>query len=374
MPTKQPLSRTLSLRRVLRNRRTVAEIQPRPGEYDVPRDPPATTIGGDGGYTPGWFHRSPGAIAGSVQPRSRRFHRWFFVHFDTPEYFVSANLIDLYVGGNVGIVVLDKRTGKFRLGTDSGLWFRNFVEITPDCREFRDRRANRFIRVSEDDGRIEFDVVAEGLALRGIARAHMQPFVQTTAFEPGLGTHQQWGNMILDSGQVEFDGRRVDLPAGCPGAYDRSFGHRRLLENWNWIVACGSAKTARGAVVPFALHAAHDRSLARPIVDGRKYVLWVGEHFLKLPRLSFDYRYVDMRTLDTTGWTIRTSREAADGAFVDLRFDARFHRRERVKVPLVFDVDHSNYFGALNGEIGVGRDRFVVTDVFAATEDSMMVI
>ncbi len=373
MPT-APLSRYLSVRRLLRTIRTPPQVIAPAGTYSTLREPPSALLAADGSYQAGWFRRSPKDInISSAGTRSRRYHRWFFVHFDSDDYFVSANLIDLQIGGNAGIVVLNKRTGVFSLATETRFWRRNFVKISPDCREFHDARGDRFIRIAEDDSRIDFDLVVKGMSLKGSAASHLQPFVQTTAFEHGRGTHQQWGNMTLINGRLSIDGKQIELQQGSAGAYDRSFGHRRLLENWNWIIASGMATSESGKTVPFALQAAHDRSLARPVAYGQKYALWIGDHFLKLPSLSFEYDYVNRRTLDTTAWKIFSPRGEGN-AFVDLQFDPHHHRCEQVRVPLAFHVDHSNYFGALNGEVVVNNERFEIRDVFAATEDSMMVL
>ncbi len=358
------------LRRCVAPRRFDADA----GAYDDMVAPPSALIGADGRYPSGWYSEPPANInvEGSAKGGWRRLHRWFFVHFDSEDLFVSANLIDLRLGGNAGIVVLDKRTGEFTVNAKTGLLLNNGVQISEDFRRFHDRHTGSSITISADDRHLTFSLSIDGVTLEGRASALFdRPFVQSTRLGDTLGTLQMWGNLRLDEGRLTRDGVVTELPAGLYGAYDRSLGHRRLLENWNWIAACGAA-TAGETTVPFALHAALDRAGARPHVDGRKFALWVGDRFAKLSQLRFDYSYTDKRALETTAWRI-TSDRGAD-CWVDLVFTPRFHRRDAHRIPMLFNVDHSQYFGEVCGEVCADGARYRVSDVFATTEDSMMVV
>lgn len=372
------LSPRMSIRNTLRRRMAPARFAADFGAYDTMSAPPETLIQPDGSYAAGWYDAPPARLEldRNTQAGWRRLHRWFFVHFDSDELFVGANLVDLRLGGNAGIIVLDKRTGKFTVAGDTGLLWNNGVHISEDCRRFEDRRTGSMMAMSADDRTLEFDLDVDGVRFTGRAsELFAQPFVQSTRLGASLGTLQMWGNLRLDEGSVTIKGRRVDLQPGLYGAYDRSLGHRRLLENWNWVASCGEATRDRdGQTLPFALHAARDRADARPQVDGSKYLLWLGDRFLKLPDLRFEYTYTDAAALETTRWRIVSPRSKDQEAWVDLSFTPRFHRRDAHRVPLVLNVDHSQYFGSLNGTVRLDGETFTVRDVFATTEDSRMTV
>lgn len=346
--------------------------------YDTMVSPPATLLA-DGRYLPGWFSEEPARLNtfDNAEAGWRRLHRWFFLHFDSPDYFIGANIADLRLGGNVGIIVLDKRTGHFEVAERTALLLNNKVAISDDCRAFCDPTSGSYIRMLEDaegpTGGVEFGLFVGDTRLVGQASAQFaRPFVQSTRLGDALGTFQVWGNLRLEAATLTLNDTEIVLPSGSHGAFDRSLGHRRLLENWNWVATCGEAR--RGSdTVPFALHAALDRSGARPIVDAHKFVLWLGDEMVKVDDLRFDYDYLDEAERKTSAWRIH-SRRTEGKPWVDLRFDPDFHRRDLKRIPLILNVDHSQYFGNLNGQVCAGGEICEVVDVFATVEDSMMVV
>ena len=346
-----------------------------PVSYDDMLAPPESVLDAHGDYIPGWWTRAPDGLGVSASSASsRRLHRWFFAHFDTEQFFVGFNIIDLALGGNSGVVILDKQTGAFSVQSATGLLHRNGVRISDDHRAFRDQRTGSCIAIDTTEEVLEFDVSAHGYRVVGRARALFErPFVQCTAFHRGHGTLQSWGNLLLEEAEITWDGRSVKLPGGCYGAYDRSFGHRRPLEAWNWLVAVGEARrVSDDARVPFSVHLARDRERARPQSDSQKFALWVDDSFGKLQDVTFDYRVLDARTRATTSWHV-ASRSSSEGT-IDLIFEPEHIRRDVHRVPLVLDVDHLQYFGAVKGEISLHGERYLVEDVFATAEDSRMVI
>ena len=367
--------RVSSLRANVRQRFAPRAYDAEGADYAQMTDAPDGVIGPDGGYRPGWFASAPDALnlEANAQAGWRRLHRWFFIHFDSADYFVGANLIDLRLGGNVGLVVLDKRTGDFTTKSATGLLLNNGITISSDGRCFSDLKTSSTIRISSDDTALDFRIAVDGLVFEGRARALFdRPFVQSTRLSEHLGALQLWGNLMLEEATLTLPGRAPVKMADLYGCYDRSMGHRRLVENWNWIAACGPATAPDGESVDFALHAALDRPGARPQVDGQKYALWLGDHFVKLPELQFDYDYVDAKALSTTAWRIHSP--ADHRVWIDLTFTPGHHRRDAHAIPLLFEVDHSQYFGALSGTVSVDGVAYRVDGVFATTEDSMMVV
>jgi hypothetical protein len=254
----------------------------------------------------------------------------------------------------------------------TALLHRNGVEIDGPARLFRDSRTGSAISIDPDDRVVHFDVAADGARVCGSATALFDhPFTQSTGFHGGHGTLQTWGNLRLNRATLTTDAGTVALPAGSYGAYDRSLGHRRPLEAWNWIVAVGSATRASdGAQVDVALHAARDRPAARPQVEGRKFVLWVGDRCLKLEDLSFEYQTLDHKRRTTTPWRLRGTGDA----HADLTFEPLHVRHDHHRVPLVFEVDHLQYFGNLSGDAVVDGETYILKNVFATTEDSRMAV
>lgn len=367
---------TRSLRGALRSQWVQREVAVTDDLYRYLEKAPATLVDEMGNYRPGWFEESPKDLSLSgLGTALKRFHRWFFIHFDTKDYFVGANLIDLYHGGNVGIVFLDKRTGAFHVESDSALFFLNGVKIDQSCRRFTDKRSGSRLEISEDDRRIEFDIRCKTMHLRGVAEEiFTRPFVQSTAFHRGHGALQSWGNLRLLEGELKVKNSWIPVASGTLGAYDRSLGHRRPLENWNWIASCGRVKEAdSGEELLFALHAARDRPFAQPQVEARKYCLWLGDAQLKLADIRFEYCYSDRSKKKTGAWTISSSQRTGYPS-IKLTFVPRYHRRDAHRIPCIFNVDHSQYFGELTGDVFLNGKRYLVSDVFATTEDSMMIV
>jgi len=367
---------TRSIRGALRSQWVQREVAVTDEMYRSLEKAPPTLVDEAGNYRPGWFEESPKDLnLASLGTALKRFHRWFFIHFDTKDYFVGANLIDLFHGGNAGVVFLDKESGEFKVESDSALFFMNGVEIDSSCRRFTDKRSGSRLEISDDDRRLEFDIRCKTMHLRGVAEEiFARPFIQSTAFHSGHGALQSWGNLRLAEGELKVGRRWISIDGGTLGAYDRSLGHRRPLENWNWIASCGRVKAAEtGKEELFALHAARDRSFAQPQVEARKYSLWLGDAHLKLADLRFEYLYSDRSKRKTGEWTISSPRRPGYPS-LNLKFIPRYQRRDAHRIPCVFNVDHSQYFGELSGDVYLNDKRYVVSDVFATTEDSMMIV
>ena len=362
----------VSLRGAIRSHLSPQTVDTKPVVYSGIQESPAQLIDEQGNYQPGWFRSFDGRL--NVQDGGagkRRFHRWFYVHFDAGDFFVGANIADLALGGNSGIVVLDKRTGAFEVASQTGLIVWNGVENSPDCRHFMDHRNHSRLEVDDDDATVEFDLRVRGFRLAGRASALFDPFVQSTAFHAGHGTLQSWGNLTLDHGRLETPSGAWDLQPGAMGIYDRSLGHRRPIENWNWLVTSGTLKVDNGYGNQFALHLAVDQTLARPRVDSQKACLWAGGEQVKLSGVTVAYA-CDEDTKDTGVWHIQSANHGSGR--IDLRFSAKHHRRDRHQFPFLMLVDHNQYFGEVTGHIEVHGTRCEIESAYGSAEDSLMII
>jgi len=331
-------------------------------DYDTQTEPPERLIV-DGQYQPGWYRRYPSHVDVSRSVgASRRHHRWFFVQFQVGKWFIGFNLADLHFGCNTGVLILDTETGTFRVESCTDLLWRKRLEISSDCARFEDPVGGH---IALDGRGVEFDVRARGLRIRGSASPLFdEHFVQCTRFHEGHGTLQQWGNLRLNDGSLVIDGETIALEPGSLGAFDRSFGHRRPVENWNWLVAVGHARQGDQRQ-PFALHLARDGRQARPRLDLHRFPLWIDGELHRMPEL--DLVVPSGRTLQP--WSIRCSEGPVK---VDLTFQPRWHRRDHHRVPLVFQVDHSQFFGPLSGTITTSSGQWTVSDVVATSEDTRM--
>ncbi len=357
----------LSLRRVLRRLSTPRFADAPEGGYRTIEPAPGQLIDAGGAYTPGWYDGFDGALnLDRAAGPTKRFHRWFFVHIDGPEWFVGANIAHLGIGGNSGIVALNKRTGEIKSESVTGVLLANQVDIDAECRRFYDGKTGSLMMTDADVFTV--DVAARGLRLQAeLQPALGAPFVQATRFHGGHGALQFWGNLGVESARLsDAAGLVVEFDRGTPAAYDRSMGHRRPIESWNWMITTGS--TIAGTA--FALHLAVDRPAARPTVDAAKAVLWLDGGPRKLPEIRIEYDVLD-RELSTGPWRI-TSGEAPYR--VDFVFEPVHHRRDRHRVPLVFNVDHSQYFGRLSGTIYAPDGEHRIEDVFATTEETVMIV
>ena len=93
-----------------------------------------------------------------------------------------------------------------------------------------------FIEMVDDDQGVRFDIRAKGLRLRGRGRPSLTPpLVQITRYHRGHGALQWWGNIALEEGIATVDGVEIPLAEGSPGGFDRTLGHRRRLQHWNWL-------------------------------------------------------------------------------------------------------------------------------------------
>jgi len=336
--------------------------------------PPDRLIGPDGRYRAGWYPHFDGTLnVSQADTGGRRFQRWFHLHFDTDRYFIVTNIAHLNLGGNVALLVLDKQTGAFYEAADTRMLWRNGISVDAHCRRFEDRHTGSWVALSSDEATVQFRIAAEGILFEGVAKAIFErPYVQCTRYHRGNGSLQWWGNLALETGRLVLNDTEISLPAGTMGGYDRTIGHRRPIQNWNWVATIGRGIDATtGASVPYALSAATDQSQALPIANAAKNSLWIDGVHYKLPELAFAYDIQDPVSRDTGHW--RLTCESTRGT-VDLTIKPRFRRREQKRTPLLYDVDFNQYYGELDGRVSAGGREIVIEGGFALAEDAWLVM
>ena len=341
-------------------------------DYLTMRTPSPRLILPNGRYDAGWFDDFKGELNVERSSAGRwRFQRWLHIHFDTGRYFVAANVAHMSLAGNTSIVALDRETGRFHEASRTRMLWRNPVEVDPEMERFLDTESGSSIAMTRDG--VAFDIRLDGLRFEGTAEAVFErPFSQVTRYHGGAGTLQWWGNLSLDRATLTLDGQARALPPGALGAYDRSVGHRRPIQNWNWLAAVGQARDAEtGEPVVLSLLASTDQALARPRISASKNNVWIDGQHLKLPEMTFRYDVIDADTWDTGPWTLTSQ---APNARLALRFTPQHRRRERRHTPLLVDVDFNQYYGPLSGRVEARGRVLEVDGMFGLVEDSWMVM
>jgi len=332
------------------------------GELRPP--PPRLVEAGEyvGGWYPAW--EAPLDLSGSRAP-ANRVQRWFHVQLTDRRFFVVINLADLGRGGNHALLVLDRHTGRFhehsvtRLRVPlEGLLRRERVRASPDHRVFSDPPTGSFVAQSPDDTELELAVHAGPLHVHAHATLEAEAAVQVSAYPRGFGSLQWWGNLRLEEGLLQLGRETHRLQPGSPGAYDRTVGHRRRVQHWNWL-CCNGVATSDGREVPVAIHAARDRERATPRRDVQKCFVWIDGRLHKGRGLRFEYDVLE------APWRI-----AFEGA--DLRLEPSRHRHEHRRIPGLLHVDFHQLYGALSGTLEHEGCTYTLRDAFAVAEQSFL--
>ncbi len=333
---------------------------------------PERLISSEGTYNAGWFESWQGEVNWEASSAFQMaFHRFFHLTLDTGRHFIVWNIADFHRAGNTAILVVDQHTGRFEQESITGLFGRNQVSVSSDQRHFRDQGNHSFIRVDPDDQQISFSVHAGRLHLVGVAEQALgPPLVQCTRFHRGRGSLQWYGNLRLLHGTLSIDGEVFSLPGGCLGTYDRTAGHQRGLQNWNWIASVGRARSRRdGREVELGLQVHQDREGARPRVHSKKHAIWFDGRLHKVPTAAFAYDVLDEQTRETGPWRITS--EDGQEEWLDLTLTPRFQRREH-RARVLLNVDFNQYYGELSGSLRVAGETWDLVPTFAVAEDSRL--
>ncbi len=335
---------------------------------------PERLISEDGTYNPGWFERFTGEINFEASSAFRMaLHRFFHLSLDTGRHYLVWNIADFNRAGNTAILVADKEKGTIQQESLSGLFARNKVVVSADQRRFMDTAHDSFIEVNPQDQRITFSVHTGRLHLSGVAEQALgPPFVQCTRFHRGRGSLQWYGNMRLLHGTLTQGSEVIPLPEGCLGIYDRTVGHQRGLQNWNWIASVGKARCVEdGRVTDLGLQVHQDLKGAKPRVMSRKHVIWVDGRLSKVPEAGFSYELTDPETRATGPWRITSPEGRSRDEWVDLTLQPSFHRREH-RARVLLNVDFNQYYGEISGAVRVDGRTWELEPTFAVAEDSRL--
>ncbi len=334
--------------------------------------PPAPAlIGEDGRYAAGWYPRWDGDLnLDATNAFGMAFQRWFHLTIDAGRWFLIFHIADLHRAANTSISIADKETGQFDQVSLTRLPPNAEVEVDAGHRRFEDPTTGSVIWTSEDHQELRFSVHAEHLHLVGVGRHTLgDPFVQVTRYQRGRGALQWYGNFALTHGVMVRGDDIVPLPTGSLGTYDRTLGHQRGLQSWNWIALAGEARCVQsGAITTLALQVQEDRPDARPRVASRKHVLWVGDRLHKVPEARFDYAAVDDEG-GTTPWRIASPTRGA--RWLDLLFTPAFQRRDQ-KSLVMMKADFRQYYGRVDGSVHVDGSTWNLDGVFAVSEESSL--
>lgn len=328
-------------------------------DYETCRPGPDALIQPDGTYAAGWFHSFDGDWnLDASSAFDIALQRWVHLAFDAPDHFIVCNLANLTRASNTALLVADKRTGAFHHASLTHLYPQDTVEVDAPYTHWKDTETGSFVRI-HDDLSVELGINAEGLHFVARARHALGPaFVQASRFQRGRGAIQWYRILEIEHALLGVDDRVIPIPAGTMGTCDRTVGHQRGVQAWNWVAGVGTATDLEtGERTRLGVQIAKDRHLARPQVPNKKYLIWTEDRLHKLGEVDFVY---------TRGepWRIL-------GQDIDFRFEPAFHRHEEKRLMLV-RADFHQFYGALSGDVTVGGRTWRLDPCFAVTEESLL--
>ncbi|MEL6350062.1 MAG: DUF2804 family protein, partial [Myxococcota bacterium] len=288
---------------------------------------------------------------------------------ETQTHFIVCNLADLGRAGNVALLVVNKETGDFHHRSKHRIFPRNTLQVDNRVERFTDPESGSFVTI--DRQRVRFAIHLDELHIIGEATLALgPPLVQVTRFQRGRGSLQWYGILQVVHGTLQIGGDVSPLPVGALGTYDRTAGHQRGLQNWNWIATVGTATHSTLGSQPVGIQIARDRDLAHPRVEGKKNVVWMNDQLVKIPDVSFGYDYTDPEAKETGPWQIQSPADQTDDRF-DLTFTPRHHRREK-RGGVLINVDFNQYYGEVSGDIVIHGERWTLQPTFAVCEESLL--
>ena len=330
------------------------------------RAPPDDLVNGDGDYNGGWYDAPiPNLNLDDASAPEGDKKRFLHIAIDDPDWYVVGNVADLGTASNVAVLALQKASGRLYDVSLSALFDDNKVEVDPAHTTFSDPSTGSTLSLDED-GVITADLHAGKLSLVGTAYpVFALPFIQVTRFHEGHGSYQTWGNVQVQDMVLSIGDTDHHLAPGSPGGYDRTLGHQRHEQSWNWFSASGEAiEVETGLVVPFALTLGEDREEARPFVEAQKHPAWAGEDYGKIEEVAFAYDK-DEETAETGDWKIT-------GTGLDLVFVPQSHRRDQKGEAWMAETDFNQYYGTVSGTFTLNDRVYAIEEVFAVCEDSLI--
>ena len=359
---------------------TPASIDTTADGYLERRESPSTIVDSRGVYRGGWYESFTGAFNQSAAAgNAYNLKSWLHVNIDDPRYYVVFQMVRTDFAGNIAVIVTDKQTGEFH-SEDLVQMFSKSLTCDPAVTTLSDPETGS--SMSLVDGKLEFDVKANGLRVKGKATEFLQPpLTQIHRFHDGYGALGVWGNVRLDEGTITIAGQEKTLTPGSLGLYDRTVGHQRTTLHWNYVATSGRARSrATGEVRTFAVQGAIDLPRSRPLANTRNHGFWVEGRFAKVEELRFEYETLEGGK-DFGPWHVFTPLASGRTARVDLTispppgFEKLFHRRNQSADLWIVERDFHQIYGVVTGTLeldGVTWD--VEPNAWALAEQALVVL
>lgn len=344
-------------------------------DYLTMRPSPDAMVGADGLYNGGWYESFDGVInPGDALAPEGAFKGWLHFSLQNDLHIISVNVADMGNAGNTAITVVDHTDGSQDVVSIKDTFSSNPIVINEDFTEAQNTNNGSYIRAVDGGRRLEFDVTAEHLRITGTASAlYDQDYVQITRYHDGYGILQWYGNIAVEEGTLTTAKGEYPLGPETRGAYDRMAGHRRTHQSWNWVGAVGTATRASdGAEVGMAFQITKDQEYARPVVDSKKYAVWVDGELIKLPSIHFDYERLTEEGRMTGEWQITT--DPGDEPRLELTFDPISVRTDETGYLWFYHTDFNQYCGYFRGELEVDGEVYIIEGLRGLGEDSILVL
>lgn len=357
-----------------------ASIDTTADRYLERRASPEALVDARGVYNGGWYESFTGAFnQAQAAGDAYNLKKWLHVNVDDPRFYVVVQMVRTDFAGNLAVVVTDKQTGAFH-SEDVVQMFSDSLKCDDAVTSLTDPATGSHLTLV--DGKLDFDVNANGLRVRGKGTEILSPpLTQIHRFHDGYGALGVWGNVTLDEGAVTVGGEEHTLTPGSLGLYDRTVGHQRTTLNWNYVATSGFARnTVTGEVRRFSVQGAIDRERSRPLANTRNHGFWLEGRFRKVEELRFDYE-TDAATQEFGPWHIHTPPEPGRAARVDLTlspppgFERLFHRRNQSADLWIVERDFHQVYGVVTGTLELDGETWrVEPGTWALAEQALVVL
>lgn len=327
------------------------------------RQPPAHLIDSEGQYAHGWYPHFTAVpnVESSAAPR-RRLQYWFHLHAESSAYYISANLAQLGLVGNVSLLIIRKSDGKIEHHSEKKWLWSNRIRQTGGCSIVWDPNTGSTI-TQNTAGHIEFRIQTEQAHWVGEARPALGPaFVQSSPGAKGFGSLQWWGPIRLMNSHLRMNEGTLELDDNILGGFDRTIGHRHRRQYWNWLCTQGSAIGPKGKLSPFAIQIAVDNLRNSDTPNPRKFNLWIHDRLHKFEEAEF---------MPGPQWEI-TAHGKQSAQSLRLDFTPQWRREERSGHPAVFGGHFRQLFGPIRGTLIIDDNRYLINEPFALVEDSRL--
>ena len=324
------------------------------------RQPPAHLIDSAGQYAHGWYPHFTTVpnVESSAAPR-RRLQYWFHLHAESSSHYISANLAQLGLVGNVSLLIIRKSDGKIEHHSEKNGRSNAYGKPADVPSSGIEHRLHNH---TEHSRHIEFRIQTEQAHWVGEARPALGPaFVQSSPGAKGFGSLQWWGPIRLMNSHLRMNEGTLELDDNILGGFDRTIGHRHRRQYWNWLCTQGSAIGPKGKLSPFAIQIAVDNLRNANTPNPRKFNVWIHDRLHKFEEAEF---------MPGPQWEI-TAHGKQSAQSLRLDFTPRW-RREGKRHPAVFGGHFRQLFGPIRGTLIIDDKRYLIDEPFALVEDSRL--